>query len=79
MNEIRGTSETSDKNFFYWLYYVFFWCFWSSQILLWKDKVRHLYDTYNWGLGIWALVDFIIACFGEFTDAEGKKIKYTNQ
>ena len=29
------------------------------------------------GLGIWALVDFIIVCFGEFTDSQGRKIKYT--
>ena len=28
------------------------------------------------GLGIWALVDFIIVCFGEFTDSQGRKIKY---
>ena len=28
------------------------------------------------GLGIWALVDFVIACFGEFTDSQGRKIKY---
>ena len=27
-------------------------------------------------LGIWALVDFIIVCFGEFTDSQGRKIKY---
>jgi TM2 domain-containing membrane protein YozV len=26
------------------------------------------------GLGIWALVDFIIILFGEFTDKQGKKI-----
>ncbi len=30
------------------------------------------------GLGVWAAADFVIACFGEFTDAEGKKIKYNN-
>ena len=28
------------------------------------------------GLGIWALADFIIVCFGEFTDSQGRKIKY---
>ena len=28
------------------------------------------------GLGIWALVDFVIVCFGEFTDSQGIKIKY---
>ena len=28
------------------------------------------------GLGIWALVDFVIVCFGEFTDSQGRKIKY---
>ena len=28
------------------------------------------------GLGIWALVDFIIVRFGEFTDSQGRKIKY---
>ena len=28
------------------------------------------------GLGIWALVDFFIVCFGEFTDSQGRKIKY---
>ena len=28
------------------------------------------------GLGIWALVDFVIVCFGEFTDAQRRKIKY---
>jgi TM2 domain-containing membrane protein YozV len=28
------------------------------------------------GLRIWALVDFIIVCFGEFTDFQGRKIKY---
>ena len=26
-------------------------------------------------LGIWALVDFVIVCFGEFTDSQGIKIK----
>ena len=28
------------------------------------------------GLGIWVLVDFVIVCFGEFTDSQGIKIKY---
>ena len=28
------------------------------------------------GLGIWALVDFVIVCFGEFTDSQRRKIKY---
>ena len=28
------------------------------------------------GLGTWALVDFIIVCFGEFTDSQGRKIEY---
>ena len=28
------------------------------------------------GLGIWALVDFVIVCFGEFADSQGIKIKY---
>ena len=28
------------------------------------------------GLGIWALVEFVIVCFGEFTDSQGIKIKY---
>ena len=28
------------------------------------------------GLGIWALVDFIIVCFGDFTNSQGRKIKY---
>lgn len=28
------------------------------------------------GLGMWALVGFIIVCFGEFTDSQGRKIKY---
>ena len=28
------------------------------------------------GLGIWAFVDFVIVCFGEFTDSQRKKIKY---
>lgn len=27
-------------------------------------------------LGIWALVDFVIVCFGEFTDSQRRKIKY---
>lgn len=28
------------------------------------------------GLGVWAIADFIIICFGEFTDFQGRKIKY---
>ena len=28
------------------------------------------------GPGIWALVDFVTVCFGEFTDSQGIKIKY---
>lgn len=28
------------------------------------------------GLGTWALVDFIIVCFGEFTGSQDRKIKY---
>ena len=28
------------------------------------------------GLGIWALVDFVIVCFGEFTGSQRRKIKY---
>lgn len=27
------------------------------------------------GCGIWALIDFIVICMGNFTDAEGKFIK----
>lgn len=27
-------------------------------------------------LGIWALVAFVIVCFGEFTDSQRRKIKY---
>jgi len=26
------------------------------------------------GLGIWAMIDFVIALFGEFTDVRGRKI-----
>jgi len=27
------------------------------------------------GLGVWAMIDFLIIVFGAFTDAEGNKIK----
>lgn len=29
------------------------------------------------GLGIWALADFIIIAFGEFSDGKNQKIKYS--
>ena len=28
------------------------------------------------GLGIWTLIDFILICFGKFTDRNGRTIKY---
>jgi TM2 domain-containing membrane protein YozV len=30
------------------------------------------------GCGVWALIDFIVICMGNFTDAEGKVIKNKN-
>ena len=79
MNEVTTTSETSDKNFLLLLVLCFFLgVFGVHRFYCGKIKSGIFMIFTIGGLGIWALADFIIACFGEFTDAEGKKIKYNN-
>jgi len=73
------TSETSDKNFLLLLVLCFFLgVFGVHRFYCGKIKSGIFMILTIGGLGIWALADFIIACFGEFTDAESKKIKYNN-
>ena len=80
MNEIRGALETSNKNFFLLIILCFlFGVFGVHRFYCGKIKSGIFMILTIGGLGIWALADFIIACFGEFTDSEDKKIKYTNQ
>jgi len=79
MNEVITTSETSDINFLLLLVLCFFLgVFGVHRFYCGKIKSGIFMILTIGGLGIWALADFIIACFGEFTDAEGKKIKYNN-
>ena len=79
MNEVIIRSETSDKNFFLLLVLCFLLgVFGVHRFYCGKIKSGIFMILRIGGLGIWALADFIIACFGEFTDAVGKKIKYNN-
>ena len=79
MNEVIIRSETSDKNFFLLLVLCFLLgVFGVHRFYCGKIKSGIFMILTIGVLGIWALADFIIACFGEFTDAEGKKIKYNN-
>ena len=79
MNEVTTTSDTSDKNLSLLLVLCFFLgVFGVHRFYCGKIKSGIFMILTIGGLGIWALADFIIACFGEFTDAEGKKIKYNN-
>ena len=79
MNEVIIRSETSDKNFFLLLALCFLLgVFGVHRFYCGKIKSGIFMILTIGGLGIWALADFTIACFGEFTDAEGKKIKYNN-
>ena len=79
MNEVIIRSETSDKNFFLLLVLCFLLgVFGIHRFYCGKIKSGIFMILTIGGLGIWALADFIIASFGEFTDAEGKKIKYNN-
>ena len=77
MNEVITTSETSDKNFFLLLVLCFLvGVFGVHRFYCGKIKSGIFMILTIGGLGIWALADFIISCFGEFTDAECKKTKY---
>ena len=79
MNEVIIRSETSDKNFFLLLVLgLLLGVFGVHRFYCGKIKSGIFMILTIGGLGIWAFADFIIACFGEFTDAEGKKIKYNN-
>ena len=80
MNQITNTSETSDKSFFLLLVLCFLLgVFGAHRFYCGKVRSGIFMIITIGGLGIWALADFIIVCFGEFTDAEGKKIKYNNR
>tara|TARA_B100001059_G_scaffold235253_1_gene280281 strand:+ start:4548 stop:4787 length:240 start_codon:yes stop_codon:yes gene_type:complete len=79
MNQILDTATVSEKNIFLVLVLCFLLgIFGVHRFYCGKIKSGAFMMLTVGGLGIWALADFIIACFGEFTDSEGKKIKYSN-
>jgi TM2 domain-containing membrane protein YozV len=79
MNEMISTSESSNKNFFLLLVLCFLLgVFGVHRFYCGKIKSGIFMLLTIGGLGVWAVANFVIACFGEFTDAEGKKIKYNN-
>mgnify|MGYP001260106017 CR=1 FL=1 len=76
----KGTSKTSDKDFFLLLVLcLLFGFFGMHRFYCGKIKSGIFMILTFGGLYIWAFVDLIIVCLGEFTDAEGKKITYNKQ
>ena len=53
---------------------LFFGCFGAHRFYAGKPGTAILQLFSLGGLGIWAVVDLFIVVFGEFTDAQGKKI-----
>ena len=52
----------------------FFGCFGAHRFYVGKTRSAIFQLLTIGGLGIWAMIDFVIALFGEFTDGEGRKI-----
>ena len=69
-------SSTSNKN--RWLAAIlafFFGVFGAHRFYVGKIGTAIFQLLTIGGLGIWAMIDFVIILFGEFTDSEGNKIK----
>ena len=69
-------SEQSDKNKILAAVLAFFFgMFGGHRFYVGKIGTACLQLFTLGGLGIWSMVDFTIILFGEFTDAEGMKLK----
>ncbi len=68
--------EASDKNrLLVLLLSFFFGVFGAHRFYVGKTGTAIVQLLTIGGLGIWSFIDFLIILFGEFTDADGFKIK----
>ena len=68
--------EASDKNRLLVLLLAFFFgVFGAHRFYVGKTGTAIVQLLTIGGLGIWSFIDFLIILFGEFTDADGFKIK----
>ncbi len=68
--------EASDKNrLLVSLLAFFFGVFGAHRFYVGKTGTAIVQLLTIGGLGIWSFIDFLIILFGEFTDADGFKIK----
>ena len=69
-------DEVSDKNrLLLALLAFFFGIFGAHRFYAGKTGTAVVQLLTIGGLGIWSLIDFVIILFGEFTDADGFKIR----